>query len=266
MVELGLGKNMVRALRFWITVTGVAIQTPHGAYLLSRFGHELLGPQGYDPFLEDRRTLWLLHWQLASHSRDPLFAWHYLLNRWPHPQFGRAQLVDVFVSETRNLARPLSPVTLSQHIDTFLHTYVPTRSPKGEVLEDNLDSPLVELMLLHRVGDRAIDESGRRDTVYAFRRESKPDITPALFAYCLNHYWLKHRRKERTLSFRDVSVGTGGPGRVFQLTEVDVRERLNSLEDDTRGALRFNDSMNAQHIVRGHKVTRRSLLRDVYEM
>jgi hypothetical protein len=32
--------------------------------------------KGIDPFLEDTRTLWLLHWKLSTHSvNEPLFAW-----------------------------------------------------------------------------------------------------------------------------------------------------------------------------------------------
>lgn len=265
MVELGLGKNMVRALRFWMVASGVAMPTRQGHNALSRFGHALLGPSGFDPYLEDRRTLWLLHWQFATCSKDPLFAWDFLLNRWAQPTMGRAQLVDVFAAETRTLPRPLSPVTLAQHIDTFLHTYVGTRSPKGEVLEDNLDSPLVELAFIQRVGDRVIDGSGKRDTLYAFRREPKADITPALFAYCLNDFWLRHRRKERTLSFRDVSVASGSPGSVFKLPELDVRERLDHLGDGPDAPFRFEDSVSAQQVLRGRAASRRLLLADVYE-
>jgi hypothetical protein len=35
--------------------------------------------------------------------------------------------------------RELSDVTLEQHFDVFLHSYVPTRSRKGDVQEDNLE-------------------------------------------------------------------------------------------------------------------------------
>ena len=85
MVALGVGKNMVRALKFWMQVFGIAEPAPDGGYLITDFGRSLLRPRGYDPFLEDRRTLWLLHWMVASHTEEPLFAWDYMLNRWQHP-------------------------------------------------------------------------------------------------------------------------------------------------------------------------------------
>ena len=47
-------------------------------------------------------------------------------------------------NEAEKQENRFSAVTLEQHFDTFLHTYVPTRGRKGEVQEDNLDCPLVE--------------------------------------------------------------------------------------------------------------------------
>src|ERR687895_609315 len=62
-VEMGVGKNMVRAIRFWVHMTGVA-EPVNGGYVITPFGELLLGPDGLDRFLEDRRTLWLFHWML----------------------------------------------------------------------------------------------------------------------------------------------------------------------------------------------------------
>src|SRR5216683_1426838 len=81
MVELGIGKNMVRAVRFWVQAAGIATITKAGAWTTTEFGRHLLAPKGYDPFLEDVRTLWLIHWQLSTHVEQPLFAWDFLLNR-----------------------------------------------------------------------------------------------------------------------------------------------------------------------------------------
>ena len=83
----------------------------------------------------------------------------------------------------------LSTATIEQHFETFLHTYVPTRGRKGEVMEDNLDCPLVDLELIIKTGERPVDcNGGRGECIYAFRREPKPEITPDLFLYCLNDF------------------------------------------------------------------------------
>src|SRR4051794_4618608 len=83
MTSLGLGKNMVQAMRFWIEVTQVATAGAGRTFELTPFGRSVLGAGGHDPFLEDIKTLWLIHWKLASGLDQAPFAWDYLLNRLP---------------------------------------------------------------------------------------------------------------------------------------------------------------------------------------
>jgi hypothetical protein len=155
--------------------------------------------------------------------------------------------------------RPPSNVTLEQHFDTFLHTYVPTRSRKGDIQEDNLDCPLVELEFINLVGERRINETGKREPIYAFRMEDKPDITPELFAYVLDDYWKKRRSSERTLSFKDVAYGHGSPGLVFKLPEWAVRQRLEEVSSDSSGPFRYQESATQQQISRREGVTAPSI-------
>jgi hypothetical protein len=136
MVTLGVGKNMVRAIRFWADAAEVTATTPADTLEVSAFGKAVFGPKGYDPFLEDIQTLWLVHWNFSSSVTDPLFAWHYLLNYWHRPDFTPSEAVAALAKEAQRLQRKISSVTLDHHFTTFLHTYVPTRSRKGEVLEE----------------------------------------------------------------------------------------------------------------------------------
>lgn len=85
----------------------------------------------------------------------------------------------------------------------------------------------VELELLVKVGDREIDRTaGRREPIYAFRREEKPEISPELFVYCLNDFWQKRHGNDATLAFREVAHGHGSPGQSFKLPEDDIRTRV----------------------------------------
>lgn len=245
MVSLGVGKNMMRSIRFWVQASDVARQSA-GKLEITDFGRKLFSE--FDPYLEDRRTLWLIHWKLCSNDEDPLFAWDFLLNSWPHPEFNRSETVQIFEQEARRLNRTLSVVTLAQHFDTFLHTYIPTRSKKGLVAEDNLDSPLVELELIKKIGESNIGESGRREPVYAFRRDSKPDITAELFIYCLLDFWKTKRPNEKTITFRDVAITRGSPGQIFKLPEWEIRERLEAIEKDSNGRISYLDSASEQKL------------------
>lgn len=268
MVDLGVGKNMVRAIRFWAQAAG-AIESLGGraGYRVTPLGHAVLDdPKGADPFLEDIRTLWLIHWKLSTNIDSPLLAWDYLLNRWQDPILAPSLAVDALVKEAALQDQHLSPVTIQQHFDTFLHTYVPTRGRKGEVQEDNLDSPLVELELLVKTGYRELDTGERREAIYAFRREEKPDITPELFAYCLVDFWRQRYPREDTLPLVTIASGHGSPGQIFKLREEDIRTRLATLEHDTSGALIFSDAANLQQLRRQRWPDSLELLRAIFAL
>lgn len=250
MVTLGVGKNMVRSIRFWSQAAGMAtMATKDGGHPLTKLGSVLLGERGLDPFLEDIRTLWLIHWNLSTDIENPLLAWDYLLNRWQEPELVPSAVLNALQKEVEKYDNRPSMVTLEQHFDTFLHTYVPTRGRKGKVQEDNLDCPLVELELVITVGERQLDpSSGKRETIYRFRREEKPDITPELFLYCLNAFWQKRHAVESTLALREVAHGHGSPGQIFKLPEEDIRTRVDALARQTNGFFIYNETAGQQQI------------------
>ncbi len=259
--ELGLGKNMVRSLRFWAETMGLA--EPDGRALgLTEFAHAVFGPQGHDRFIEDVRTLWLLHWKLASRRESPLFAWRFLLNHWPYPELTRSEALAAFTRESARLGHSHSAVTLSQHLDVFLRTYHSARG--GAVgVEDSLDGPLVELSLLQAIGERK-GETGRYETVFAFRRESKRDIGPGLFGYCLGDYWTRFRPNEETLTLREVTTDPCSPGQVFKLPEDDVRTRLEAYGADRTSPFVYQPSAVQGLLFRRKGIAAPSLA-DVYK-
>ena len=237
--ELGLGKNMVRSLRFWVEAMGFA-KADGRTLVLTELAHQIFGPKGHDRFIEDVRTLWLMHWKLASRHENPLFAWRFLLNHWPYPELTRSEALAAFTRESSRLGHSHSGVTLSQHLDIFMHTYHPARG--GAVgIEDSLDGPLVELSLVQAIGERK-GESGRYETVFAFRRDAKPDISPALFGFCLADYWERFRPNEETLTLREVTIGICSPGQIFKLPEDDVRTRLEACGADRTSSFVYQPS------------------------
>src|ERR1017187_8084024 len=117
MVSLGIGKNMVRSMRFWVQATGMAESDERGGMKPSVLGKLLFNDAGLDPFLEDIQTLWLLHWNIATQTEEPLFAWRFLLNDWQESEFAEQAVLKAFEREAQKLARKLSVVTLKQHFE-----------------------------------------------------------------------------------------------------------------------------------------------------
>lgn len=252
MVRLGLGKNMVRSLRFWIQIMGVA--EPCGRQRkelkLTSFGRSIFNTDnGLDPYMEDVQTLWLLHWKLASHP-NPLLAWDYLLYRRPGSEIVRSVVIDELLAlAERNPKLRASRTTITQHFDMFKRTYVASNAHKRDVLEDTLDCPLVELHLVQEAGEKIWD-NGKREPVYAFRRERKPEISVGLFLFGLNQFWNDFHPEEQTLALQQIVSGEYSPGKIFALPEVDIRARLENIERDSGGYFTYVESVALQQLRR----------------
>ena len=265
-VALGVGKQMARAIRFWVEAAKVVERGKKGDFKIIWLGEKLLGENGHDQYLENVQTLWLIHWNFSTHPENPIFAWDFLMNRWHEPDIAPSLVVEAFEKEAKAQDRKLAPVTLKQHFNIFLHTYVPTRGAKGDILEDNLDSPLTELNLIRRIGERVLDgQDGKREPVYAFNRDSKPKISQQLFAYCLNDFWETYHSVEQTLSFRAVASGHGSPGQIFKLPEREIRDRLENIEDCTNDAISFRESVNQRQIEKQKDIKSEDLKEDLLD-
>ncbi len=270
MVQLGVGKNMVRSVRFWGETFGVIEPHEDEGHTVTDFGRQLLLGEkkipALDPYLEDIQTLWLLHWKLATNIESPVFAWDFLLSKFQEPELTASSVFDAVKKATIVLERELSETTLEQQFEIFLHSYIPTRGRKGEVREDNLDCPLIELGLLEQVGHRPGKRNdGKPEPIYVFRREPKPEISPMLFAYCVDEFWRLRHAEEKTLSFQLIASGHGSPGQIFKLPEDDLHRRVEALAVDTDGVFDFRESASISSLTRKDKAKPISLA-SIYEL
>ena len=221
-LELGLGKNMVKALRFWLEVFDVASPRT-GTWSLLPFGEAIFGPQGLDPYLERVETQWLLHWQLSTAVQYPLFAWRHILFRRMRADFTRSELLAEMRSEGERLGYEHSDVTLLQHADAFLHTYLGTLSSSSP--EDALDGPLVDLGIVQRL-ERRRGGADKIEPVFALRRVEIEEVGPAVVDFAVANFWQARRTGETIVTFRDLAYGEGSPGAALRLEPEDLREYL----------------------------------------
>lgn len=244
---LGLGKNMVTALQCWSDYFGV-IEREDGRLKVTEFGKIIFGANGTDPFLEDSRTLWLLHWRASTNTSRAFFAWHWLINLCQEPEFAMSEALEAFQAESNTYSRPLSQVTLRQHLDVFLRTYVASEKMGNQIPEDMLDSPLSSLGFIRRLGERR-GERGR-DPLFLIDVRRKNSISNGLFRFCLHDWWSRFAIHEETVLFSDVAFGRCSPGRVFRMPEAEIRDRLALLSQERPDEFTILEGANQRMIRR----------------
>lgn len=266
---LGLGKNMVEALEFWIKATGVARKID-GKWTLSEFAKEVFSrKEGLDPFLENQQTLWLLHWHLC-HGWDNEgmtmrpYAWHFLTNVFLDDEIVATEAVDHFAGTVAAHPKSLSTTTLRQHFDVFIRTYVAGEGTAARgTPEDTLDSPLVNLNLIKRNGEKKM-LNGKRETIFRIDCGPKPSISIETFRYCLQNWWSNSYPNEKQLTLRDISFLEDSPGKTFRLPETDMYSRLVALAQNYPLEWRLVESQNQRSIERLAQSNADLLLKSIY--
>jgi hypothetical protein len=221
LVVLGVGKNMVRSIRHWGLSTGVFERSPRGVPdSLSPFGRRLLSPDsGWDPYLEDPASLWLLHWRLAS-SPTPASAWYLIFGRFqpgPSRLFSRMQLVDWLVDVSNsNEGSRATKNSIRRDVDVFLRTYVPGARKGNAPVEDSFDSPLSTLGLI---------DAADTDT-YRFSLLERASLPDEIVAFAVVEYWTSRAPQQMALPFEWVAYGEGSPGAAFKVTENELAVRI----------------------------------------
>ena len=254
MVELGVGKNMVTSIRHWAFLTSLIEDTKDGIKV-SEFGQKLLFDDGWDPYLEDIATLWLLHWKISSNPSKAT-TWYFAFNKLTQIEFTKEQLIHEIVSFTEALNLKVNPSVITRDVDCFIRTYVQSRNAKLGLLEDSLDCPLSELGLIQDIGQRGL---------YVFSRGQQRELPNEIFIYALLEYWKTLEQATNVLSFDDIAYGAGSPGLVFKLDEDSISYRLDTIEKITNGALTYDETSNLRQVYRHQNISSEEYLKKYYE-
>lgn len=222
--RLGLGVNMIGALRFWLVATGVTEEPQKSgprSQQLTLFGELLLR---HDPYLESDGALWFLHARLVS-SPGGATTWYWFFNHFGSPVFDKATFLNeldlwVRAHEGRALARS----TLAHDFDCLIHTYLPGR--RGVSPEDTIECPLAALELLTTVDD------GQR--TYRLVRPPAERVEPLALLHTMLTWQEAHRSGERQVGLADVLRRPGNAGRVFALSATALSDVLVRLEEHRR--------------------------------
>jgi len=246
LVTLGVGKNMVDAIRYWCLATRVLEDDPqeYGAYRPTPLGSRLfIDSGGWDPYLEDTATVWLLHWSLATRAEYATTIC-YAFNLMNELEFTRESLERSIAELAEQMNARATANSIRRDVNVFIRSYVGTPDRARPSVEDILDCPLAELGLLRT------DPHGR---AYAFVRGAKDSLPDAVVLYAMNDYAARAGGRA-TFTFDELAYHAFAPGRVFKLDELALAERLEHIVEMTDGAWQFTETAGYRQMLMGYKM------------
>ena len=231
-VQIGVGKNMVRAIRFWGLAAKLIEEKPESPdsrapdLAPTHLGDALFGDSGWDRYMEDPGTLWLLHWLLlAPPSRLPV--WWIAFNEFHAVEFTDDDLEAVIATQLEAVVEWANPhkTSINKDISALLRTYAPVERSGRTGIDDILDCPFRELDLI----GRSAATSGQ----YRFVLGAKSSLPSEILAYAALDYISRTYIGGTTATLNRLAHESGAPGKAFKLTEGEFLAALEPAIDNT---------------------------------
>jgi hypothetical protein len=260
MVTLGVGKNMVRAIRHWCLAAKMLEEHPdekdRGRSLYpTELGRSLfVGDRAWDPYLEDVGTLWLIHWLLVTNP-DKATTWFIVFNHLQQPEFTKASVENAVRAIAARLTNVrVSDSTLKRDVEVFIRTYVSSPAALDRGLEETRECPLTELGLVYEQPQRS---------QYAFMRGPKESLPDSVFYFALAQY-AERQKDQKSVTFDELAYAPGSVGRAFKLDEGSLAERLDRLAVSTHGTWQFSETAGYKQVIRQSDIDPMVFLNEYY--
>jgi len=231
MDALGIGANMVKALRYWLQVTGLTQESTSGQRVqyITELGRII---QENDPYFEELGTLWLLHYNLATNKEDAT-AWYFFFNEFKSTDVTRDNFYNQIGNYLRNLGESIAERSIDDDYYCIINTYIPRikLNPKKYDPEDIIDCPLGELGLL--------DILNKKNKVFKKCNPKKETLHPLIvFAVILDQYeqtnrnlhHQKGKNEKREIRISEIQSSVCNVGKIFNLDIIALTASLYKLE------------------------------------
>ncbi|BAV07718.1 Protein of unknown function [Filimonas lacunae] len=247
-VKLGVGKNMVSAIRYWMKAFNIIDNKD----VPTEFGTRLFDNEtGYDPYLEDEASLWLLHYQLVKGGMASIYS--IMFN-----EFRREKLFftrETFLNYLRR-TQEITPIlnfnenTIAKDFNVFINMY------KGDAqngdIEDSYSGILSEIGLLKTVG-RGKDEQ------FQIENNERYSLPEAVVLYAI----LDNGNYGNAISLDTLEHTKNSPGVIFALNRSGLMNKIEGIASGHKN-ITFTDHAGIKELQLKNKLNAYSILDKYY--
>lgn len=217
---LGIGANMVKALRYWLQAVGLTYEPTKGKRIQS---FTELGKMVFehDTYIEELGTLYLLQYCLAS-QKEEATAWYFFFNEFSMSEFSREDYVDALQKyiKMQDDINDYAIRSLNDDFQCIINTYLPRyKSNPGRVSpENNIDCPFGELGL--------VDVLNKRKKTYKKSIPASGTLNP----YVALAVIVDNAGSRKEISLNELLTAPSNIGRVFNLDSIAMLDVLYRIE------------------------------------
>jgi hypothetical protein len=254
--ELGVGKNMVTAISFWIK----AFDIVKDDYSATDLGEFLFGTNGRDRYIEDIGSTWLLHYSLIKKAFSSIY--YLVFNEFSKErfEFSKEQLHNYL----RRVCNEQSPSyynsnTINGDIQVFTRNYLKPIKGEGKIeVEEDYSALLIELELLRQKKVESIDT--KKTTNYIVLESKERSNLP----YQIILFTILDQFENNSISFNELFLNNNSPGRVFCLSKEGLYQKLQEIMANYDGIV-FSQTAGNEVLQIKKRINKWEVLDDYYQ-
>jgi hypothetical protein len=221
-VDLGVGKNMVTAINYWLKAYGITDSSNQ----ITEFGHYLFSERnGADPYLENLGSIWLLHYFLIKSNKASIYNLFFNEFRKDRFSFTREYLSNFLLKKLKSIDQNNVNVnTVNSDISVFIRNYLkPGYRNKKLDIEEEFSNLFIDLQFM----DNYQSENAREETVewYKVENDFRVDLPAPIVLFSV----LDNENYGNSVSFKELQTGYNSPGSVFALNEEGLFDKIGGI-------------------------------------
>jgi hypothetical protein len=247
-VELGVGKNMVSSIRFWMKAFNLL--SLHDE--LTDFAHKLFADDGFDPYLEDEASLWILHYQLVKRGFASIYSIVFNELRKEKIEFTKENFIGFIKrkSETEKSFQ-FNEKTLLEDFSVLSKMYIRSNAHSKDK-EDSFSGLLSELDLVKSF-------SKGKDDVYIIENNEREEIPDEVILYAL----LDDDSFDLSVNLTNIEQNHNSIGSIFAQNRNGILRKIENLTSKYPFII-YNDNAGIKELQFKNKPKAESILETYY--
>lgn len=256
-IGLGVGKNMVTSISYWLKAFGLLDSNNSRTELANYIFDE---KNGYDPYIENLATVWLLHYSLIKTNKASVYSLFFNDFRKGRTDFTKEQ----FLSYVRRILegegqKNINSNTINSDISVFIRNYLKPSFKETKIdIEEDFSSLMIDLDLMKSY--KAENAEGKIVEWYKVENSLQVDLPPEIVLFSI----LDNDAYSKSISFKELLVGPNSPGNIFALNEEGLYQKLDTIVKNTKG-LTYTETAGIRELQIKSSITKWDILNGYYK-
>ena len=256
-IGLGVGKNMVSSISYWLKAFGLFNNSNEVTVLAEKIFEDA---NGFDPYIENLATVWILHYSLIKTNKASVYSLFFNEFRKGRTDFTKDQFLGFIkrILENENY-KNTNDNTINSDLSVFIRNYLKPSFKETKIdIEEDFSSLMIELDLVKSY--KAENAEGKIVEWYKVENSLQVDLPSEVVLFTI----LDNETYGKSISFKELLVGFNSPGNIFALNEEGLHNKIEQITKKHR-AITYTETAGVRELQIKSSIDKWNILNEYYK-